>query len=173
VAGEGAGADAEEEAHYYLKSDLTSELRADLDHSKDSNATPQMQLRNEDDAANAGRGQDSTKPHDAINGSDRGPASNVKENEKDTENKAMQFPHVMDAMFALHGKKGKGRGGEGFEARDAKVWIGSKGTVTTLHFDMAHAGAHVVHQYRVVSIHTHRMSYICLLWFCIFFVYVS
>jgi hypothetical protein len=28
---------------------------------------------------------------------------------------------------------------EGFAARDAKVWIGSNGTATNLHFDMAHA----------------------------------
>jgi hypothetical protein len=28
---------------------------------------------------------------------------------------------------------------EGFAARDAKVWIGSNGTATSLHFDMAHA----------------------------------
>lgn len=106
-----AGGDArqreDERVHYYLKSDLTSELRADLDYAK------------ADDHNHPGN-------------------ENANENARE-----MQFPHVLDALFGLHGKKGEG-GGEGFSARDAKVWVGSKGTVTSLHFDMAHAGNRVV-----------------------------
>ena len=90
------GSSDHKHSRYYLKSDLTPELRADLSSG------------------------------------------------------GLEFLQVMDSVFGLmgrrRGRKGHGEGAmggvqeaEGFDERDIKIWIGSEGTTTPLHFDMAHA----------------------------------